>query len=288
VSDVLSNREIAVLFWGIVLLIYVCRTKSVRISIWNVVKAFFAKKVLFTFLLTVVFISMFCWMFSIVNLWDISMLKDSIIYSAWSVAVIIKVIDERCNTSFKQIVIEQITANAVFTAIIDFYTFSIAVELILVFVIWFIIILEFYSRKSEKDMSVNKFLKEVLKFIYMALFVICLFEIIKRPNSLFSRDFINSLMLPIVLTFLLIPYYYLLSLYAVYEQCFVILKVMSRGNVKEYIFRRNATIRKCGLNLNCIKLVETNWRPALCETNEEFINEIDAVSHNKRISYYGE
>ena len=217
-----------------------------------------------------------------------SMLKDTALYSAWSVAVIIRVIDERYKTTFKEIATEHIAVNAILLAIIDFYSFRLTTELILVPIIFFIAILELYSRKQEENKVVNKFLKVVMRIIYASLFAICVYKIIQEPTSLFSRDFINSLMLPIILTLLLLPYYYLLSLYAVYEQCLVILKVMSRGNVDEYKFRRNTLLKRCGLNLKRLKLVKSNWRPALCETNDEFIKELEAVSNNKRISYYGE
>lgn len=286
--DILSNREWAVVIWGLLFLTYVCRTRSVRTSIINVIKAFFAPKVILTFLITVSYISLSCWVFCRLNLWDMSMLKDTALYSAWSVAVIIRVIDERYKTTFKEIATEHIAVNAILLAIIDFYSFRLTTELILVPIIFFIAILELYSRKQEENKVVNKFLKVVMRIIYASLFAICVYKIIQEPTSLFSRDFINSLMLPIILTLLLLPYYYLLSLYAVYEQCLVILKVMSRGNVDEYKFRRNTLLKRCGLNLKRLKLVKSNWRPALCETNDEFIKELEAVSNNKRISYYGE
>lgn len=285
--NVLSNREWAVVIWGIIFLIYVCQTTSTRISLTNIIKAFFAKKVILTFLITVSYISLLCWIFFRLSLWDFSMLKDTFLYFAWSIAAIIKIIDKRYQTPLNEIATEHIKVNSVLIAIIDFYSFSLTVELIFIPIIYFIKISELYSRKQKENKSINNFYKVAIKIIYVFLLGVSVYKTIQNPTSLFSKNFINSLLLPIILTLLLLPYYYLLSLYTLYEECFVALNVLSRGDIKEYTFRRNTLLKKCRLNLKKIKLVKSNWRPALCETNNDFIKELDAVTNDKKISYYG-
>ncbi len=90
-TNIFSNRELSVLLWTGLILIFVCRTKSVRISIIDVIKAFFAKKVIIVFLLTIGVISIICWMLAKGNLWDYSLLKDTIIYSVFTISTIVKV-----------------------------------------------------------------------------------------------------------------------------------------------------------------------------------------------------
>ncbi len=282
--DFLTNREWAIVIWGLILLIYVCRTKSVRISIANVIRAFFAKKIMLTFLVTAFLILLFCLVLSCFDIWNISMLKDTIIYSAWSIIAIMHIIDEKNPVPFKDIVTKQIEVNAVLLAIVNFYTFSMYCEMIFVPIVYCIIKLADYSK--GKDEIVYKFLKATLNIIWLSLLGICIYKVIEKPSSLFSRKFIDGMMLPIIMTLLLLPYYYLLSIYSLYEQCFIILKCMSRGNMEEYRFRRNALIKACGINIKKLKHVKSDWRPALCDTNDEFLKELKAVCNYKRINYY--
>lgn len=256
--NIFSNRELSVLLWAGLLFIYVCRAKSVRISIIDVIKAFFAKKVILVFLLTIVVISIICWMLAKVNLWDYSLLKDTIIYSAFTISTIVKVVDDRINYKFSQIVTEHISVMAVLVTIVDFYSFNLIIELILVPILIYLYTLEFYSRNSDENKEANFIFKCFIKSIYICLFIVSLYKIIEAPNSFFSKNFVYSLMLPIILSCLLIPYYYLLCLYSVYEVCFLIIKVNSQGDTMYYKSVRSSTIRSCRFNLKKWKLIKNS------------------------------
>ena len=216
------------------------------------------------------------------------MLKDTMLYSAWSFAAIMHILDDKNLIPFKDITTKHIKINAVLITIINFYSFSLLAELILVPTIFYIMQLEKFSRYKQEDKDANKVLKVVQVIIFICLFGVCIYKIIQDPKSFFSKNFVSGLILPISLTLLMIPYYYLLSLYAVYEQCFIILECMSIGDKKEYRFRRNTLIKVCGFNLKKLKHVKSDWRPGLCDTSDKFVKELQTICNYKRLNYYDE
>ena len=75
-------------------------------------------------------------------------------------------------------------------------------------------------------------------------------------------------MLPIILSCLLIPYYYLLCLYSAYEVCFLIMKNKSQGNIMYYKSERNTLIKKCRFNLSKLQLENRFLRESLLFVND--------------------
>ncbi|MFR9542916.1 MAG: hypothetical protein SNH27_12770 [Rikenellaceae bacterium] len=291
--EALSNRELATIIWGVIFLVYVARTKSVRASILNVLRAFFVKKILVVIAIVASYIACSCLALRIYNLWSQELLKDSLLYIITASIYVGKVVSfdlSKVSNGFKEIIIENISIAIFITFIFNFYSLPLGLELLFIPIITIAAVMTAYidSRGQEDDEKVKGCLKKLVFYINYSLLVYFILRTLSKPEELINSNTLKQILLPTLLTTMYLPALYLIAIYSVYEQSFVILKCMARGDDRECKFRRNILMRFCKLNLSKLIYVRTNWRPALPNTDEEFVREIEAVSNKKRISYYGE
>lgn len=292
-AEFLSNRELAMIIWGVIFLIFVCRTKSVRQSMLNVLKAFFVKKILLVIGIVIFYISGCCFILNTLNLWNPELLKDSLLYTVTASVYVGKVVNfnlSKVSNGFKDIIVENISITVFVTAVFNFYSLPFWLEILFIptITIAAVMIAFIDKRKQEDDEKVKGCLKRLIFYINYGLVVYFVLKTLNNPAELINANTLKQILLPTLLTAMYLPALYLIAIYSVYEQSFVVLKCMSRGDSREYKFRRNTLMRFCKLNLSKLIYVKTNWRPALPNTDEEFVKEIEAVSNKKRISYYGE
>ena len=283
IIDNISNREWSIFFWTSIFILISLRSKKIRQSILNILRLLFHWKILLTFTSTIICVVIGGIILHRYNLWDESSLKNIIWYSAWAIITTCQVTQNKFK-NFWDILKPFCLVTTVIAAILEINQFNVFVEIIITGFTIFIAIMQ-YSTQEER---MKKFCKGILVILSTIIIVKSGYELFSNFRIIFSKNLILTLTTPIFLTVFLALYYYLLSLITTYEQMLCTLKCMSCGDNREYKFRRNTLFYTCKLNLKKLMLVKENWRPALCNTDEEYLRELDAVSHNKRISYYGE
>jgi cytochrome c biogenesis protein CcdA len=181
------------------------------------------------------------------SFWDFSILKDTIFWF-FSVALVMffNANNINSNSYFFDIARDSVKWTIILEFITNFYTFSLPIELILIPILIVVAFTQAFAEvyKERKDYEqANKFLKNVLSFIGTVIILFSLYKTIVSYKQLFTVDNLKSLLLPIVLTVLIIPFIYLLSVGINYENLFLRVRFMTndahlKKKIKWKIFLR--------------------------------------------------
>lgn len=143
--------------------------------------------------------------------------------------------------------------------VINFYTFGLITELIIIPIITCITILFEYSKytmlKNSNHIKANKALQQMLSIIGITILIYVLYKTISDYKILFTESNIKSFYLPIILSVLTIPFYYFLAIYMIYEEFFIRLNLMFRDKKIENEIKKNI-ILTAGLNINKITKIK--------------------------------
>ncbi|MGE6395965.1 hypothetical protein [Chryseobacterium scophthalmum] len=253
-----SNREISILFWTTItfsILIFIAKKEFL-----NVLKAFFHYKIL----TSIIAFSLYCisviFLLSKINYWDISLIKDTIIWFLTAGIVVLFNINKVDSTNyFINVLKDNLKVILFLEFVINFYTFGLITELIIIPIITCITILFEYSKytmlKNSNHIKANKALQQMLSIIGITILIYVLYKTISDYKILFTESNIKSFYLPIILSVLTIPFYYFLAIYMIYEEFFIRLNLMFRDKKIENEIKKNI-ILTAGLNINKITKIK--------------------------------
>jgi hypothetical protein len=253
--DSFSNREISIATWFVVIFGgMIILSKSFK-SFGLVIKAFFAKQLIPHYLVIIGYFTLILYLLKQTILWEESLWKDFII---WCVAFGFYsfFITNKIHTNkdlFKQF--WRIFSLTIFVDFfLNYFTFSLVWEIILIPVLSFIAILQFfteYHMQKKSDYSrVNNFLKSILSISGFALFFYCIYRLTFSYKDFLSNDSLKNFLLQVILSVIYFPIIAFYSSYHKYESIF---KEVDRYQFIDKKRKRNiklATIIYGNLNLD--------------------------------------
>lgn len=227
--SIFSNRELALLIWGVTILTALLFVKSIRKSSKQLLKALFVKQIITVLILLIMFIALIILFFYKINLWDKSLLKDTIF---WFLGVAL-VLSYKANNAkdfafFKEIIKDTIKWTIVLEFLINFYTFGLLTELILLPIMVIIGLLQTVYELDKKNEQVTKLLKNVTALFGLIVLTYVSYKTFTDYKMLFDANNLFSFLLPIILTVVVLPFIYILALYINYETLFVRIKFISK------------------------------------------------------------
>lgn len=147
--------------------------------------------------------------------------------------------------------------------IVNFYTFSLVKELLLVPIVIFLALLQGVSQSDKRFIQVSKFLENIFAFIGLGLIAFVVYMTFKNYQEIFIIDNLFSFLLPPLLTILLIPFLYLLAIYINYEDLFVRVNFMTNDRKKNKLLKKeillNAKLNLSRLTTISKKLNKFDW-----------------------------
>lgn len=222
---IFSTREIALIIWSCIFLIaavFLLKPKAVL----DLLIIFFNYKIQIPLWLMFGYIVVITFVLYITGIWNTDLLKDTIIWSVTSAAILFFNMNKANDTAyFIPIILENLKAVILLEFITNFYTFSFLIEMFLIPVLTLIGVLQIAAEHSSKTnaehLKVAGCLKNLFSVTGLLVFIYVGYKTIVHYNHLLTIQNIKSLLLPIVYTFLLLPFLYLLALYINYEILFV-------------------------------------------------------------------
>lgn len=230
VQEVFNSREIAIGIWATIALVAILLSKSLRRPLAQFLKTAIPILVCRKFVVFyIVFIVFLTWVLRVLKwttFWDHSLLKDTIFWVLFvELPLFGKAIQEaKDNRFFSNLIADNLKIVALFEFFIEFWTFSLQTELILIPVtIVFSFLYALASR--EKQHKPAKAVFEVLLTIWaIILTVYAIYSTIRHPEQFFVWDTLKAITLPVILLILNLPVVYGLTLYSSYEQLFIKIK----------------------------------------------------------------
>lgn len=259
--NIFSTREIALAIWGLIFLIFVSRTKDVRHSIVEVIKAFFDKKIIHPFIILLLYMLLVIFLLSYIGFGDISLLKETLLWILSSGILLFVNINKVENINyFSKIIKDNIKIITIWEFLFNFYTLSLVGELIFIPIIFLFTSMEAFAENSSKQKDSYKkvvsLCKNILGLIGLSMVFYVIYKTIIGYKLLFSVSNFKSFLLPILLVTLALPYFYALALYTNYENFITVVKLLHRNEeprISKSLIK--ATLIYANININTLQRI---------------------------------
>lgn len=252
----LNEREIAVVGWGLVALVFAVSKRSVRVSIGGLIRAFFATKIITPILIMGLYSAGVIYVLWELGVWGSSSLKDSLLWYAFgSVSLLFDTIKSGGKEGFfKSIIYDNVKIMLLVEFLANAYSFSLPLEVITLPFVALVAAVAAYSEMDEKYASVKTLMSSVLVVYGAIVLFYSAAEVVGDLQKFMSVDNLRGLIVPPILSVAIIPYLYLVAVYAQYENVFVRLKCLDDGVDVTGVAKRKLLMR---FHVNLKGLV--NW-----------------------------
>jgi len=216
----LNNREAAIIFWLLVLLVFCLKDKNFRNAFKNLLSVFFKTKILlFIFIMILYNVAVICF-FQKCGIWTTGMLKDTVIwFFLVALAMVMRYLPSGDDQKriFRQVISDNFKIIIVIEFIIGFYVFSLPVELILVPILGFLNIISELARYQKYDTRVTALVERMLEVIGIAILVVAFSKAFNDIYRLGTMETFLKIMLPPLLSIAFIPFVYSLIVVDFYQ-----------------------------------------------------------------------
>jgi len=253
--NLFNNREIAIAVWILVIFIILLFIRGIRKSLKDLVKVLFHRKILILVLSIIVYTVGITFVLYLLNFWNISLLKDTILWLCFSGIVICfrYVSSKEDENLLRNIVIDNIKIVIIIEFIANFFTFPLAAELVLIPFMTFIAGLDVIAKTDKKNISVVRLLNGLQIIIGLFIFIYAFSQAIADYKNIVNLDTLKSFLLAPLLAVLFSPFVYFMALLVKYELLFLRLEMGCEKSKKLKNYAKKKIILYCLLSLKKTK-----------------------------------
>lgn len=271
-----NNREIVLISYLLIFILWTLTQKKVRKSILGVVKALFAKQIFVSILCLLLYITVIVYGLSLLNLWNFSLIKDTI-YWTFGVGFILMMNSNKALQEeyyFKKFIKKNIKLFVILEFILGLYVFGIVTEFILMPIVIFLSVLLGFTEANEEHKQVNNFLLKIFGLIGVLYLIYSVFEIYQNFKNFATYDNLRALTFPAIMTISFLPFAYIYVLYTHYESLFVRVGFFLKDNKSLCRFAKWRILLSVNFNLKKLKLITPRHLFGDCKTKEDIKHEI--------------
>lgn len=219
-NNILSNREIAVLSWGIVYFLISMRSLPARRCVANfLISLWKAKKALLIFVLFPTFIGVIL-LGALIHM-GLCVWKEILVWTITSALLnySFKIIEVKTNKHYFKLVGKMLKSIPLIWFVVEYTSFSIWWELFIVPVSFYLTKLYLFEELGKKE---NKGVKKLVKFLYNIFFVVWVYSFYKTLNdpSFWSIETFQTFIVSPFLTIIYVILAYPILLFIKYESSF--------------------------------------------------------------------
>ncbi len=253
--NLFNNREIAIAVWILVIFIILLFIRGIRKSLKDLVKVLFHRKILILVLSIIVYTVGITFVLYLLNFWNISLLKDTILWLCFSGIVICfrYVSSKEDENLLRNIIIDNIKIVIIIEFIANFFTFPLAAELVLIPFMVFIAGLDVIAKTDKKNISVVRLLNGLQIIIGLFIFIYAFSQAIADYKNIVNLDTLKSFLLAPLLAVLFSPFVYFMALLVKYELLFLRLEMGCEKSKKLKNYAKKKIILYCLLSLKKTK-----------------------------------
>jgi hypothetical protein len=218
-----NNREWAILIWLGVFLIWAVSRKDIRQSLGQVLRAAATPKILLPLAVMLGYIVLEAWLGSNVSLWRGDLTKDTIVWVIVS-ALVLFVNFSKASTEphfFRRRVAATVGVTEFLAFFTNLFVLSLIAELFLQPFLALLAMLAAYAGTDRRYRQVKRLTEGLLAVIGLLLLILSVRELVTSWSDVGRHRLLLQLALPIWLTIALLPFVYLLGLFANYELVFM-------------------------------------------------------------------
>ncbi|WP_339898069.1 hypothetical protein [uncultured Gilvimarinus sp.] len=222
-DQLFSNREIAVSVWILIFFSLAFTKKEVRSSAKAVVLGFCNSKILSLFILMGAYTYFIVDFLSGVGIWSLDQLKNTILWFVFVASTELfkanKIHSE--DGYFRGSIKGHFKLLTVFEFIVAFHCFSLIAEIIIVPVTSVLVMLLAYSEIKEEYKPVERVMNFILSAFGVFLLIYGAYFISTNFGDFAKHKTMMDFVIPIILSTLLLPFIYVVSIFQLYEQILV-------------------------------------------------------------------
>ena len=273
-----STREIALLIWTLLFIIVISINKKVRRAMVKTVEIFFSRSILTMVGALLVYVGAIVLFFHCIKLWNISLLKDTIV---WTVAVpfvlLFKSTDAKDNKFFLSILKESLKWTIIVEFMINFYTLPLLLELILIPITTIIAVTQAFAETKSEHEKVSKFLKGCLSIVGWGLILYVVIMTCIHFKDLITLNTLESFLLPPIFTILVIPFIYLVAILLIYEVLFKKINFLFKKNNKMQKGLKRSIVLVARINISKVHKISKGfnyWQAEQSTSKRDYIKSL--------------
>ena len=271
--DIFSTREFAMGIYVLAFFIYVlCHAKG-RKAWFPFVKIALSPRISVTALIlaaigigAAIYASRF-------SFWDDAYYKDVIMWAlfvGWPLCF--GAISSKEKSYFRNAIVDNLRFTVLFDCIFSTFTFPLWAEMLIIPITTILVLLEMVAKREEKSKAVAKLMSALLAIIGF----VVLFFTVKTAIAEFKTDMtsgmVASLIIPLILSILYVPFAYLLALYAAYEVSFLRMKFCEPDKWRIRLWHRIKALVICNLSLDKARTLQKSARYMFKSMSEKEFN----------------
>jgi hypothetical protein len=197
--------------------------KDLRSSVWQVLRTALSPKILIPLLVFVGWVIGLVAAASQVELWGTARVTDTVFWFVTAGLVLFGSIDKISKEPrfVRRTTYATVRAGAFIEVFTEVFVLSLVAELLLVPFLTFLALLSAVAARDPEHHLVKRFVERVLMLVGFGVIGYVTINLINDWGSLDKADVAHQFALPIWLTIGILPYIYLLGLFAAYEMAFV-------------------------------------------------------------------
>lgn len=210
-SNIFNNRELALLTWMALALLYVFlqRDNNLRASLFKVISCLFQPVLLIAASLVLIWTSIGILLLYKINAWSILNLKTSIIwfvtFGLFSLKLASDPIENRAIFS-KKVLLESLNLTVIITFITEAYDFSFVIELVLIPIGLLLGASNQITKSKAELLPAHNLIGAILVILGLAYIGNGLIGLFSNPKDFFVRNNILEFLIPAFLTIWYIPF----------------------------------------------------------------------------------
>ncbi|WP_316818693.1 hypothetical protein [Pedobacter nyackensis] len=224
--ELFNTRELSLIFWCSILLIWLISSENMRASLASVVMAFFCRQFVYVYFIALIYIGCCIVFLNKMGIWDKTLVKDTImwtIFVAWPLMFKASKI-----TSFqefiKEIIKPLIAFSILFEYIFGLYTFRWWIEFLTVPLMVMIGGMIAVSERNPEYQKVHKLLNGTVTFLGLTSLIFICIHLFQYYEQYTNRLVLMQFLMPLFLSLLFLPLLYGLAMYVHYESTFQVLE----------------------------------------------------------------
>ncbi|MCA0237569.1 MAG: hypothetical protein LCH81_14425 [Bacteroidetes bacterium] len=278
ITAAFSNRDIALVFWILIITILLPLNKDIRKSIGEVIKILLSKPLLISFLIFLDYVIFLIWILQKVGFWEPSLLKTTVFWFFGFAVVLLFRLPKAVNIAyFKDIVKDSIKLTLILEFLADTYTFNLWIEIVGMFFLVFLAMLQAYASIDQKNERIEKLIKSFFSLFGIFIFARIVYMASTQFSDLWTVSNAKDFLLPIILSLMFIPFIYIMALYSQYEGLFLRLKYLA----KEEDFQKKAKwkiLQVANINLDKISNISGRIAKLLLVDESRSLDDIRKIS----------
>ncbi|MFA5933423.1 MAG: hypothetical protein WC826_05150 [Microgenomates group bacterium] len=265
-----NNRERAIVVWLLLFSLWILFRKDTRVAVFNVLKAFFDKKIISIVLGMLLYTSLIVFSLYKLRLWNAFLLKDTIFWVIGTALVLLFNTNKAMQNAsfFKDTVLNAFKLVVILEFVINFYTLNFWLEMVLIPTLVIIGGMSALTEIQAEYKTVKRFINSLLAIIGFLMVIYATGNVVANYQTFVTLKNLNTLVLPPLLTLFYIPYLYFFALIMAYETLFVRLGIFVKD--KHLLdFTKQRVFLLCNLNLGKLNLFARTYTREFMEFNNK-------------------